>query len=523
MVAPEVEELVNASVAAALEADPSPTIDRISRAMRVHNDLEAQANLYMARAIAAQGRLDTIDDAALDAAKASRLFRKTDDLGGAARSAAAAAGLYVRTGDLAQTAEFAVVALNLAGHEDVPGEDVARSQNSLAILFAQLGAFEQALKLARRAVAVSLEGSFLWYLVPTAYTYAYCAVEAMHTFGLEMQDEQALPDDLDAAIDALNHDDIDPLYRKLLGLGMTQERKLLLGEPIRSADLELADELSALASTRATRLSAWYDLVHATLLRRAGQPERSLPLLDRSIPLLTGARDDHRVVRAHHERAEAYAACGDHALAYRDARELSRLLQAWRQRETSKLAAQITSNAEGELARRQMTERIETLSSESETDVITGVGTRRWVEAEMDRLAEAGGDGAVVVIDIDHFKSINDTFGHAVGDDALRVVGETIRRSVRADDSVARVGGEEFLVLLSGANPKRANECARDIRQALRDANWEQVRSGLSVTASLGIAHGAMRSVRELVRSADAAMYEAKRTGRDRVVVSGDS
>jgi diguanylate cyclase (GGDEF)-like protein len=124
----------------------------------------------------------------------------------------------------------------------------------------------------------------------------------------------------------------------------------------------------------------------------------------------------------------------------------------------------------------------------------------------------------VLLLDLDHFKQINDTGGHAAGDRVLREVALVLRSVVRAGDDVVRFGGEEFLVLLHDSGPGGALRVAEKIRATL--AARKPVLDGMRVTASIGVAvfpvHGA--TLDDVIRVTDLAMYEAKAGGRDRVV-----
>lgn len=128
----------------------------------------------------------------------------------------------------------------------------------------------------------------------------------------------------------------------------------------------------------------------------------------------------------------------------------------------------------------------------------------------------------VALFDLDHFKSINDRFGHAVGDAVLQEFAATVRGSLRATDRIARHGGEEFLIFLTSTPTDEAVAALDRVRHAVQHRNWDAIQPGLIVTVSGGVA--AVRtgeSVTDLVRRADAALYEAKRRGRNRVVLAG--
>ncbi|HEY8338899.1 MAG TPA: GGDEF domain-containing protein [Egibacteraceae bacterium] len=146
----------------------------------------------------------------------------------------------------------------------------------------------------------------------------------------------------------------------------------------------------------------------------------------------------------------------------------------------------------------------------------------------LESAARCSRDLSLVILDIDHFKQVNDTYGHQAGDDVLVEVARRIRDSVRIPDVVARYGGEEFVVLLPGTGLEGAVATAERIRRAIGSTpipmtrGFEDQPEGLRVSASLGVAsfgvHG--RTVSSLLRSADAAMYTAKTSGRDRVVAA---
>ena len=122
------------------------------------------------------------------------------------------------------------------------------------------------------------------------------------------------------------------------------------------------------------------------------------------------------------------------------------------------------------------------------------------------------------MLDLDHFKALNDRYGHPAGDEVLRGVGRVLRGTVRADDVPARYGGEEFVVVLRRATEESAVEIAQRLREAVRALDLSEVGIDGAVTVSVGVAVG-VASARSLVERADAALYRAKRRGRDRVEV----
>jgi diguanylate cyclase (GGDEF)-like protein len=166
----------------------------------------------------------------------------------------------------------------------------------------------------------------------------------------------------------------------------------------------------------------------------------------------------------------------------------------------------------------------EELARRAMTDALTGLFNSRWLrEAGARELADCRRRGAplsVVLIDLDHFKTINDSGGHAAGDVVLQRVADQLRRTSREGDAAVRLGGEEFVLLLRDSDAAGAVRVASDLRDALTRVPVPAECSGVDrVTASIGIASFPDQgsSLDELVRAADVAMYRAKRDGRDRV------
>ncbi len=159
------------------------------------------------------------------------------------------------------------------------------------------------------------------------------------------------------------------------------------------------------------------------------------------------------------------------------------------------------------------------------TDALTGLGNRRgldaWLGTAMARAA-AGEALRVLLFDMDHFKSINDRFGHAVGDEVLRTAARLIRENCRPGDLAARYGGEEFVLALTGLAADVALECAERLRASIESHDWTRIAAGLTVTISIGLAHGGEASdAAALLQLADRRLYAAKHGGRNRVVASG--
>lgn len=167
------------------------------------------------------------------------------------------------------------------------------------------------------------------------------------------------------------------------------------------------------------------------------------------------------------------------------------------------------------------------LRTQSIKDTLTGLYNRRYLEEmlerEIRRAARAKQSLGVLMLDLDHFKTFNDTYGHDAGDAVLRESATLLTKSVRAEDTVCRFGGEEFVVLLPTANAEGARERAEGIRSKLRKLTvLHQGQSLGMITVSIGVSAFPTQgtSPHELLNAADAALYRAKREGRDRVTVA---
>jgi two-component system cell cycle response regulator len=151
------------------------------------------------------------------------------------------------------------------------------------------------------------------------------------------------------------------------------------------------------------------------------------------------------------------------------------------------------------------------------TDPLTGLRNRRYVRRHLDGVLR-GSDAAVMLLDVDRFKTINDTYGHAAGDAALKEVAERLKSHLRAADVLARYGGEEFMVVLAGAPTDYAAMVADRLRAALSNDPISVGPALLPITVSIGLAIAPVGcSVSGAIAAADAAPYRAKAAGRNRV------
>jgi len=170
------------------------------------------------------------------------------------------------------------------------------------------------------------------------------------------------------------------------------------------------------------------------------------------------------------------------------------------------------------LAMEQLQKRAERLLNESQTDPLTGLANRRTMDRWMAEWIGGQKPFSVVMLDIDHFKKVNDTYGHQTGDEVLRFLARNMLAYLRKDDCCCRYGGEEFAILLPETTAEEAFKIAERIRTNMETAISP---TGGPITISCGVAAypDDAETAQGLLEAADTALYEAKRAGRNRTVV----
>ena len=192
--------------------------------------------------------------------------------------------------------------------------------------------------------------------------------------------------------------------------------------------------------------------------------------------------------------------------------------------ESAELLARVNAALRVKQLQDELLARSAELDRMSRTDFLTGLSNRRHLEESLRRMragaARHGYPMAVLLLDVDHFKRINDTFGHNVGDQVLAVVAERLSTSVRQDDVLGRWGGEEFLVLLPHTGAGAAEALAERLCRVVRDETVTAGAAQVPVTISIGGAAAEVPGEQDLIGLADTQLYAAKDSGRDRAVIA---
>ncbi|EIP86335.1 hypothetical protein A33K_17425 [Burkholderia humptydooensis MSMB43] len=198
-----------------------------------------------------------------------------------------------------------------------------------------------------------------------------------------------------------------------------------------------------------------------------------------------------------------------------------------RGREVEAVCVTISDVTHVSVMQREREEAVAKLQEYANRDGLTGIANRRFFEArlrdEFSRWQRYGGNLSVLLFDLDHFKTINDRFGHVVGDNVLRMMAQRVADVVRSQDTFGRFGGEEFALLLPCTSLDEAMHVAEKIRQTIGSTPIEAEGVRVPVTASVGgaAAHAGALTHETLVNEADAALYRAKRQGRNCSVAFG--
>jgi diguanylate cyclase (GGDEF)-like protein len=493
-------------------------LDRIERrAAAVDTLLAERPELVEAAPVAWFDALVTLLDgddpaSARDGAVAAALiFERSGDLLPAATAHAVAALAAVRAGDVGQALDHAVQALvafgSLSdGDRDPDGE--AGMSEMLGRLCEQFFDHDRALQFYELAVRALRD--------------------APHDPARERAVQARIADLLLA--DAGGHDG-EPRLRRAAAIA----RGLLEGAHPGTADERTARRLVARVlcaeggAAEGGALLADLDgeagndaellLTRARCLHVLGRDPEALADLDAAEALFAAAGDLARQITALELRSVVAEVRGVLEAALRDARLLAELVWQRHRRQVSGFMDQVWSRAGVEGQRRDLEARARILLRFAEQDSLTSLANRRAIEGFCATLRPSE-QICLVLVDVDHFKNVNDRHGHLVGDAVLREVAAVLSGSVRAMDRVARWGGEEFLIALPGGSARLGAEAAGRLRRRIEEHGWSLHAPGLHLTVSAGVSSGPAGEFEAVLARADAAVYAAKRAGRNRVITS---
>jgi diguanylate cyclase (GGDEF)-like protein len=456
----------------------------------------------------AQARLGQTEDGARIIREVTEWAELHDERGLLALCHRRLSALFRRVGDPALMLEHAVTAVNLAGEEQDPA---ARADYLLGLADAlgASGSFEDSIARYQEALALAEEHGDGFLRLMVLNNLAYTQYEA--GLGPEaVATAEVLRTGAEELGQPLSKHDGDTIARAYTAVGRFADAAEVL-EPL-CANVDHGEDCDGLVLA----------LLTLTEVRRlAGAFDTAQEALDRADRLIEAYALTGRSIEAMREQADLYAARGAYREAYETYRDFH--LADVELRAVQRDARARTLNAIFEATEARRTS--EYFRELSVRDPLTGLHNRRHLDAELSALLTAVARGrarlAIGLVDLDHFKRVNDTRSHAVGDDVLRQVAAIMQRAVDTVDGVlvGRMGGEEFLVILPGLDRDQGIRWLDRLRGDIASCAWDRITEGVAVTASIGVAAAPQdaldRSV--LLAHADRNLYRAKRAGRDRV------
>jgi diguanylate cyclase (GGDEF)-like protein len=270
---------------------------------------------------------------------------------------------------------------------------------------------------------------------------------------------------------------------------------------------------------------AEYLLTLARAQRGLGATDRAQDSLDASRALCADRELHDVLIRIHQEQAELHAARGEFAAAY----AVHKIFFAAHDKQHSLKREALARTRQAMFETAEAREEAELFREQARRDPLTGLRNRRYVDEVLPPLLAAADELSVAIVDLDHFKWINDRLSHDIGDQVLVLVArllETELAAVCPDGFIARMGGEEFLIVLPGTGVSAAAERLDEIRRAIGSYDWHKVTGSLPVTISVGVAgrrEASAATQPAILSVADRNLYVAKRGGRDRVVAAAQS
>jgi diguanylate cyclase (GGDEF)-like protein len=476
--------------------------------------LEARARLSRANALLGAADVGRVLD---EMQTAMRTFEALGDRRARAWALVLIAALHVYSGDGVTAAELL--------HEVLPeirkrGDlaVLARALNELANAHAIQEDPGRALQLYREAAdTFRSAGDNLWmaFVLQNA-AYVHCglgdrALAAGNREEAEVSYGRALALTREAAELPNPEDNVIRAYAE----GMAGRALIGLGQPLAALDHLRTAVLTA--RTAGDRRAEGAHLIEtARALDAAGRTQDGLRAALRAVHLLEEVGDRRTLAQALEVASTLSEQVGDLAAALAAQRRFHALSQ---ELDGERAKARMELNAL-RLDVQQARAEAERRRTEALMDPVTGLPNRRDFDAQFGQLvARTTGPIALALMDLDHFKRVNDRFSHLVGDDVLRVCARLLRESSRDHDLVARFGGEEFAIVLPGAELQIALVVCERMRRAIADYPWDTIHEGLEVTASLGCIVGLPgTTTQELLTEADRQLYAAKAAGRNKVM-----
>ena len=428
----------------------------------------------------------------------------------AAVFAEAVGGAFLhRAGDVDTAARIAV--RTLAAVERMPATEEwgSRTAHCLGLLFGDLHAYELASRSSARALDWHDARTDPMTRLTIETVSAYFAIRAAESHPVTSPERDECLALIDPALAGLR--DLGTPAADVARNSIEAELSFLDGT---TPDPDELSDLTSVYEHCAPPWVAWHELVRGRALNDLGRFVEASACLRGSID----KRWTYGETAARRELVRSLAGIGETEQALAELQDVLADLDAFVRSHVARQATDLRDRVDAEKRSAELRERSEHLADQVAHDHLTGVASRRALDQELDRSVDGSASHAVLVCDLDHFKLINDAYGHSVGDDVLRTIGRILREHARDGDVVGRFGGEEFVIVLAG-NVERGAHAAERLRAAVEHTDWQAITADLRVTVSIGVAAGTA-PLRDLLRAADLAVYDAKNDGRNRVALA---
>ncbi|MBB3945321.1 diguanylate cyclase (GGDEF)-like protein [Rhizobium skierniewicense] len=476
------------------------------------------------------------------AEKAVVLWRQLEEPAFEAEALSIKAWLQLELGNLESAIEFAAEALNIADHS---GNLRSRSLaiNVVGVIFWMTRQPTQALDYCGRAVELAREACDVtfecWWLINLGGAHSEVAYLA-----LERDDRTSFESSMRTAIDTTRQAydiaaTLKDAWAERLCLGNLAEYFNALDEFV-MAEAYLAQYRAVPGNDDDRGKGHYLDILGRTLISLTRYEEALVPL-NEAYALAKESSNVETLMNAclYLSRAHEHLRAFEPALHfYKRYHSLHQQFTAERTQqnarlveiryETKKLKTSLDTEAESsaQLARSlaALQQQTTLLTEAANTDPLTGLANRRRLEAILSDIDLSRSPYALAMLDVDHFKTINDTFSHITGDRVLAQIGSLIKNSVQEGDLAVRFGGEEFIVMMPGATMARAKKACEQMRLTIARYDWSRISAELTVTISIGVAISNDAPNAEVVlERADHHLYCAKQSGRNRVVCHPNS
>ncbi|GIF45351.1 GGDEF domain-containing protein [Actinoplanes xinjiangensis] len=490
--------------AAQLPAELTRAVHAQQAAQRLgRRDLYLRASLHRSNVLSREG--DTVEAGRI----AHGVYAEAAELGDAyllARSHQSLSVFFYQVGDLANALGHAVQCMTYT-NADIPAAIRARHIMALAVMLDETGASEEAARRFDEALTITLALGDGVMTMRVLNNMTYTAYE---------QGDRQLAETLADRIRETARSHGLPIQATSLD---TLARVWMMSGQFAKAENELAPLWDAAS---AHLFDVGYALVEALVTaaeaqREQGAFDRAQSTLHRAVQLC--ADRDLPGFRAQTREAQAllYAAAGRYREAFEEHRRFHSDTQALQSAQREARAQTLHAVYEADEARRAS----EAFREMAYRDALTGLHNRRYVDETLPGLLDGAGPGvlSVALVDLDRFKQVNDTLSHQVGDLVLQQLATILLRHIPAAATAARLGGEEFVILLPGLDAAAGRQASEAIRRAVAEHDWTPITGGLAVTASIGLTTvtGGGTPASTALAAADRSLYAAKRLGRNRV------